>query len=64
MLFRHTLATHTEHILSAGLPEKQPVTETVKVGLNAIYNWNYDSDVDSIRALYANALDRQWIEAT
>jgi rubrerythrin len=47
--------------LSAGLPEKQPETEQVKVGLNAIYNWNYDSDVDSVRALYANALDRQWI---
>ena len=54
-------ASYTENSLSAGLPEKQPETEQVKVGLNAIYNWNYDSDVDSVRALYANALDRQWI---
>jgi rubrerythrin len=47
--------------LSDGLPEKQPDTEQVRVGLNAVYNWNYGSDVDSIRSLYANALERQWI---
>ncbi|MBW2242460.1 MAG: ferritin-like domain-containing protein [Deltaproteobacteria bacterium] len=44
------------------LPEKHPVqTEGVKTALEAIYNWNYDSEIDQVRTLYANALDRQWI---
>jgi hypothetical protein len=47
--------------LGQKLPDKQPETEQVRVGLNAIYNWNYDSDVDSVRTLYANALERQWV---
>jgi hypothetical protein len=29
--------------------------------LKAIYNWNYEPEIDQIRTLYANALDRQWI---
>ena len=47
--------------MSQGLPENAPLTDEVEVGLNAIYNWNYGSEVDQIRSLYANALDRQWI---
>ena len=29
--------------------------------MEAIYNWNYESEIDELRTLYANALDRQWI---
>jgi hypothetical protein len=29
--------------------------------MEAIYNWNYESEIDQLRTLYANALDRQWI---
>jgi hypothetical protein len=47
--------------MSDALPEKQPTTEHVRVSMDAIYNWNYGSEIDSIRTLYANALDRQWI---
>ncbi len=47
--------------MGKGLAEKQPQTDQVRVGLDAIYNWNYGSEIESIRALYANALDRQWI---
>jgi hypothetical protein len=28
--------------------------------MEAIYNWNYESEIDQLRTLYANALDRQW----
>ncbi len=46
----------------AELPESHPVqTEGVKVAMDAIYNWNYGSEVDQLRTLYANALERQWI---
>ena len=47
--------------MSRGLPENAPTTDEVEVGLNAVYNWNYDSEIDQLRTLYANALDRQWI---
>ncbi len=44
------------------LPESHPVqTEGVQAAMEAIYNWNYDSEIDQLRTLYANALDRQWI---
>jgi hypothetical protein len=29
--------------------------------MEALYNWNYDSEIDQLRTLYANALERQWI---
>ncbi len=47
--------------MSDGLPEHQPAREETKTALTAIYNWNYEPEVDSLRTLYANALDRQWI---
>jgi len=47
--------------MSQSLPEKAPQTESVRVALDAIYSWNYGSEIESIRGLYANALDRQWI---
>ncbi len=44
------------------LPETHPVqTEGVRAAMEAIYNWNYESEIDQLRTLYANALDRQWI---
>jgi hypothetical protein len=47
---------------TAELPEKHPVqTEGVKAALEAIYNWNYEPELEELRTLYANALDRQWI---
>lgn len=44
------------------LPESHPMqTDGVKTSLEAIYNWNYEPEIDQLRTLYANALDRQWI---
>jgi hypothetical protein len=46
----------------ASLPEQHPMqTESVRAAANAIYNWNYEPEIDQLRTLYANALDRQWI---
>ncbi len=33
----------------------------VACALKAIYNWNYEPEIDGLRTLYANALERQWI---
>ena len=44
------------------LPERHPVqNDAVKSALTAIYNWNYEPEIDQLRTLYANALERQWI---
>ncbi len=44
------------------LPEKHPEsTHGVKAAMEAIYNWSYEPEIDELRTLYANALDRQWI---
>jgi hypothetical protein len=44
------------------LPEKHPQgIDAVKASMEAIYNWNYEPEIDELRTLYANALDRQWI---
>ncbi len=45
----------------SALPETPPRTDETKAALTAIYNWNYESEIDQLRTLYANALDRQWI---
>ncbi len=47
--------------MPAELPPSQPTTDEVEVGLNAVFNWNYDGEIDQLRTLYANALDRQWV---
>jgi len=48
--------------MSEALPERHPVqTEGVKTPMEAVYNWNYEPEIDELRTLYANALDRQWI---
>ena len=43
------------------LPERHPRTEATRAALTALYQWNYESEVDQLRTLYANALERQWI---
>ncbi len=44
------------------LSERHPIpTEGVGVALRALYTWHYESDVEKVRTLYANALERQWI---
>jgi hypothetical protein len=35
--------------------------DEVPAALTALYNWNYESEIESLRTLYANALERQWI---
>ena len=46
--------------MAQSLPDKHP-TEGVEAALEAVYNWNYEPEIDQLRTLYANALDRQWI---
>lgn len=44
------------------LPDAHPArTEAVRSAFDAVYNWNYEPEIDQLRTLYANALDRQWI---
>ena len=45
----------------SGISIRPPETDETGTALNAIYNWNYGSEIDQLRTLYANALDRQWI---
>jgi len=48
--------------MAADLPDRHPeLGEPTEAALTAIYNWNYESEIDQLRTLYANALDRQWI---
>jgi P-aminobenzoate N-oxygenase AurF len=44
------------------LPDSHPAPVSgVRAAMEAVYNWNYDSEIDQLRTLYANALERQWI---
>ena len=44
------------------LSDRHPAqTESVHAAMEAVYNWNYDSEIEQLRTLYANALERQWI---
>lgn len=48
--------------MATNLSESHPIpTEGVQTAAEAIYNWNYEPEIDQLRTLYANALDRQWI---
>jgi len=47
--------------LRQDLPEQAPRTDTVRSAVDAIYNWNYEPEIDQLRTLYVNALDGQWI---
>jgi hypothetical protein len=52
------MATDPRSQLSTSPPLE---TESVRTAIDAIYNWNYEPEIDQIRTLYANALERQWI---
>ena len=44
------------------LPAKHPAEgDSVEAALTAVYSWNYDPEIDQVRTLYANALERQWV---
>jgi len=44
------------------LPAHHPAqTEGVRAAMEAVYHWSYESEIDQLRTLYANALERQWI---
>jgi len=43
------------------LSERPPRIEATRAALTALYNWNYEPEIEELRTLYANALDRQWI---
>jgi len=46
----------------AELPREHPSEgEGVAASLTALYNWDYEPEIDELRTLYANALERQWI---
>ncbi len=48
--------------MATELSPKHPVpNDSVRAALNAVYNWNYEPEIDELRTLYANALERQWI---
>jgi hypothetical protein len=47
---------------SSRLPERPPARSAeVGAALTAIYSWSYEPEIDQLRTLYANALERQWI---
>ncbi len=47
--------------MTARLPDTPPQRDETEVALTAIYCWNYGSEIDQLRSLYANGLERQWI---
>lgn len=42
------------------LASRHPEPESVQTALKAVFNWSYRGELESIRDLYARALDRQW----
>ena len=46
---------------SALSPHHPSEGEGVQVCFEALYNWNYEPEIDELRSLYANGLERQWI---
>ena len=47
-----------DKVLSARPPEDGGA---VSAALDAVYNWNYGSEVEKLRTLYAKGLDLQWV---
>ena len=47
--------------MSSPLPDRQPRTDAVEASLDAVFSWSYEGELDQLRTLYANALDRQWV---
>ena len=47
---------------SPTLPEAHPADgEGVAEAMEALFTWNYEPEIEQLRTLYANGLDRQWI---
>jgi hypothetical protein len=42
-------------------PVAGSIADSLKTSVQAVYNWNYAPEIDQLRSLYANALERQWI---
>jgi len=47
--------------VATGLPDTAPQRDATRASLEAIYNWSYEPEIEKVRTLYANALERQWI---
>lgn len=44
------------------LPDRHPSEgDGVEAAFTALYDWSYEGELDQLRTLYANALERQWI---
>lgn len=43
------------------LPPKPTDRHETDAALKAIFRWSYEPEIESLRDLYANALDRQWV---
>lgn len=44
------------------LPFEAPAdSHQLRVALDAVYNWNYGSELEELRTLYAKGLDLQWV---
>jgi hypothetical protein len=49
-------------VSAATLPDRHPASgDGVQAALAAVYDWSYSPQIEGLRALYANALERQWI---
>jgi hypothetical protein len=44
---------------TSAIPQEPPVA----CALQAVYNWSYEPEIEELRTLYANGLERQWIAA-
>ena len=48
--------------MAVELPTRHPAGgERVTAAFDALYSWTYEPEIDELRTLYANALERQWI---
>jgi len=50
--------TEPGHRLRALAPERG---DAVDVACDAVFNWDYAPEIDQLRTLYANGLERQWV---
>ncbi|MFQ5513790.1 MAG: ferritin-like domain-containing protein [Myxococcota bacterium] len=47
--------------MASPLPRRHPGEDRVSTAFEAVYSWSYTPEIDQLRTLYANALERQWI---
>jgi hypothetical protein len=50
-------------VTAPALPTLPESKHEVRAALNAIYNWNYEPEIDQVRGLYDKAIRSQWIAA-